>query len=30
MAGNSQAKGVEVLENGDANLGHWYLAKHIY
>jgi hypothetical protein len=27
MAGNTQAKGMEALENGDADLGHWHLAN---
>jgi hypothetical protein len=27
MAGNAQAKGIEALENGDADLGHWHLAN---
>jgi hypothetical protein len=27
MAGNTQAKGIQALEGGDADLGHWHLAN---
>jgi hypothetical protein len=27
MGGNTQAKGIEALENGDADMGHWHLAN---
>jgi hypothetical protein len=27
MAGNAQAKGIEALENGDADMGYWHLAN---
>jgi hypothetical protein len=27
MSGNAHAKGIEALESGDSELGHWHLAN---